>query len=270
MNKVISTTAILAILVATPAIAADMPYKAAPIYPLPPAVTDWSGLYVGGSLGGRWTDSTWTTTAIGSPLGPPDPSTTPASFNGSSTFRPGGYIGYNWEWAPSSILGVEADAAWGHNRTTIAGIPGTFGIFGQGVGLGATALDSTQVTLGWDGSLRARLGVLVAPTWLVYATSGLAWQQADVNATCNGGMGANPSWCIAVRNETFSKTMIGWTVGGGVEVLLWNNWLMRAEYRYADYGNVNHTFFAGTNADEVAMQFEVKTNTALFGLAYKF
>lgn len=240
-----------------------------PLYKsLAPVVNRWTGFYVGGALGGRWTNSSWTTTAIGDPLGPADPTTTPASFN-SSMFRAAGYLGYNWQFAPSWLLGLEADAGWAQKNTTLAGIPGTFGTGGQGVDLGATAFDGSSVKLGWDGSVRGRVGYLFTPTWLVYATGGVAWQHVDINATCNGSF-FNASWCVAVRNETISTTAVGWTVGGGIETLLWNNWLLRAEYRYADYGNINHTFFADAPIDQVIMTQSLRTNTGLLGLAYKF
>jgi len=72
--------------------AADLSTKA-PVYQAPVAVVaNWTGLYVGGSVGGRWADTNWTTTAIGDPPGAADATTTPASFN-SSAFRIGGYIG---------------------------------------------------------------------------------------------------------------------------------------------------------------------------------
>jgi opacity protein-like surface antigen len=45
---------------------------------------------------------------------------------------------------------------------------------------------------------------------------------------------------------------------------------LRAEYRYADYGNIGHTFFADATIDQVAIRQSLKTNTALIGLAYKF
>ena len=246
--------------------AADLSSKV-PLY-TPTMAVNWTGFYIGGSVGGRWSDSSWSTTAIGSPLGPSDPTTTPASFN-SSSFRAGGYIGYNWQFSPSWVAGVEADAAWGHNSKTLAGIPGTFGPTGFGVDAGAQAFDSSNVKLGWDGSVRGRVGYLITPTWLVYATGGVAWQQVDINAACAGSF-FNSSWCVAPRNETVSTTRTGWTVGGGIETLLWNNWLLRAEYRYADYGNIGHTFFGGTGIDEVAMTESLKTHTGLIGLAYKF
>ena len=265
MKRLISINAVVVALLAMPAMAADMPVKA-PDYSAPSAFFNWTGAYAGISLGARWTDTAWTTTGIGSPLGSPDSTANPASFD-SSTFRAGGYIGYNWQIAPLWVIGVEADVAWGHNNNTLAGIPGTYGTCGLCVSPGATAVDSSNVKLGWDGSSRGRVGFLITPMWLLYATGGVAWQQADINATCDGSFA---SWCIAARNETFSTTKVGWTVGGGAEMLLWSNWLLRAEYRYADYGNISHTFFAGSNADEVEMHKSLKTNTVLMGLAYKF
>ena len=157
----------------------------------------------------------------------------------------------------------------GHNSKTLAGIPGTFGPTGLGVDAGALAFDTSNVKLGWDASLRGRVGYLITPIWLVYATAGVASQQVDINATCNGSF-FNSSWCVAPRNETASTTRTGWTVGAGIEALLWNNWLLRAEYRYADYGSIGHTFFAGSGIDEVAMSESLKTHTGLIGLGYKF
>jgi opacity protein-like surface antigen len=42
----------------------------------------------------------------------------------------------------------------------------------------------------------------------------------------------------------------GWTAGGGVEWKVLSNVLLRAEYRYSDYGNWSPTFFGGT-VDEI-------------------
>jgi len=40
-----------------------------------------------------------------------------------------------------------------------------------------------------------------------------------------------------------SETRIGWTIGGGLEWAFWNNWSVRLEYDYLDFGarNVNFT-----------------------------
>jgi outer membrane immunogenic protein len=57
--------------------------------------------------------------------------------------------------------------------------------------------------------------------------------------------------------------------------MLWSNWLMRIEYRYADYGTLDFTLFAGSGAcgqgcDTIAAEATLRTHTVLVGLAYKF
>ena len=269
MKKVLLAGIAAAALYGAPAFAADMPVKAPP--PPPAPVSSWTGLYVGGSIGGRWSDDTWTTTGINAGpgvLGPPDPFANPAKFRPSGV-RVGGYIGYNWQISPQWVLGIEGDAAWADNKTTVAGIPGTYGLSGLGVPVaGGLTFDSARVSDGADGSLRLRAGYLVTPNWLLYGTGGVAFQQVSMNASCLGST-VNNSWCIAVRNETASSILTGWTVGAGVEVRISPNWFLRGEYRYADYGNLSHTFFAGT-IDTVAMNTRFHTNTATLGIAYKF
>jgi outer membrane immunogenic protein len=232
-------------------------------------VYNWTGFYVGASLGGRWSDDDWTTTATGLPLGPADPFSPTAKFHPSGV-RAGGYVGYNWQVSPSWVFGLEGDAAWADNSKTVRGIPGTFGPNGFGGGpLAATlALDSTRVREGADGSIRVRAGYLISPTWLLYATGGVAFQEVSMNAACLGSAN-NASWCIAVRNETASSTRVGWTVGGGAEVMLSSNWLLRGEYRYSDFGTLSHLFFA-TTVDQVLASTRFHTNTATIGIAYKF
>jgi len=257
--------AIVTIALTHPADAADLPIQV----PTPVvAIANWTGIYIGGSVAGRWTDATWATTAIGSPPGPVDPTTTPASFN-SPSVRAGGYIGYNWQFDPLYVVGLEADVAWGNNNLTLGGIPGTFGTGGQGAGLAAISIDSSNVRLGWEGGFRGRFGMLFTPTWLLYGTGGLAWQQVDFNATCNGTP-SNGSWCVAPRDQTISLTRVGWTLGGGIETMLWNHWLIRAEYRYSDYGTFSRNFFANAPIDQVTMTGSLKTNIGLIGAAYKF
>ena len=67
----------------------------------------WNGFYGGLSLGGRWADVDWTTTAVSAP-NPVDTTTNTASYD-SSAFRIGGFLGHNWRIAPTWVAGVEAD-----------------------------------------------------------------------------------------------------------------------------------------------------------------
>lgn len=260
MNKLAIATVSIIPLLTAPVLGADFPLKTPPSQL--PQTLSWTGLYVGMSLGGRWAETTWNTLALGALVGPPD-SSTPASFN-RSAFRVGGYVGYNWQVAPIFVLGVEGDLAWARSNKTQGGIPGA-----ATPSFGSVIFDSASATFNWDGGLRGRAGVLVSPSWLVYLTGGVTWQEFDVNATCFGTP-TNSSWCNAVRNETVSTTRIGGTVGGGVETMLWRNVLLRAEYRFADFGTINHTFFQST-PDDLAMRLTpIRTHTAFAGIGYKF
>jgi outer membrane immunogenic protein len=114
----------------------------------------------------------------------------------------------------------------------------------------------------WNASARARLGFLVMPSWMIYGTGGLAWQNFRFGASCSVAGG----FCTADRNETASTTRLGWTIGGGIEALLPGSWLARAEYRYADFGGAGNTFFAGSG-DDVFVDVNVRTHTLLLGVA---
>jgi len=110
--------------------------------------------------------------------------------------------------------------------------------------------------------------MLMMPTVLLYATGGAAFQDIKASATCNPN--GTAGFCVATHTETVSTTRTGWTVGAGIEALLGANWTGRLEYRFADFGTFNHTFFAATPADQVIAGIKVNTHTVAVGLAYKF
>jgi opacity protein-like surface antigen len=260
---------------------------AAPAMPLkakaaPAVAFNWTGGYIGAAAADRWSDASWNTTAIGTNGFPPplfiapDPTTTPVSFF-SSAMQGRLYGGYNWQFSRKWVAGLEADAGFGDSRMTRGGIPGTFGNGNNAFfnpGIEAEQHDSSSVKLGWDASIRARLGMLIAPSVLFYGTGGVAFQQVSTSASCDGVLDAfgGGSWCAftgIAKSQTFSTTRTGWTVGGGVEAVITGNWLARGEVRYADYGNFKQTFFAGTG-DDVVTNFHLSTYTALAGVSYKF
>jgi len=260
----------------------------------PSAQYNWTGGYAGVAVGDRQSDTSWNTNEIFALPGQFDNTTSPASFF-SSTVRAGGYLGYNWQFAPRWVGGVEGDIAWGHSSMSLNGIPGTFGNSGITFavpgpipsigcvtatcavtsGLEAELSDNASVKLGWDGSLRGRLGFLALPNVLLYGTGGVSFQEVDVGASCLGTAavsagGAVPTYCLkGEHSESFSRLLVGYTIGGGVEAALKDNWLGRLEGRYANYGRFGHTFFAGTG-DDVGADFHLSTWTFLAGLAYKF
>ncbi len=252
-------------LLSTASYAADLPRKTmAPVFAAAPAFS-WTGFYVGVAGGVLMSDNTWTTTGIAinpaGVLGAPGTNDNPSNFD-KTGFQLSGYVGYNYQLNQSFVVGLEADIGGSFGgKKSLYGIPGTF--FGP---YPAGSVDATTGELGLNGSLRGRLGFLVMPTVMLYATGGVAFQQAKYGMSCAA---ATPGWCVADRAQTESETRVGWTLGAGVEAQLWGNWLGRAEYRYADYGNKNFTFFPAT-IDAVGVSTSLKTHQVQVGLAYKF
>ena len=112
-----------------------------------------------------------------------------------------------------------------------------------------------------EGSVRGRLGIAFDRT-LIYATGGVAF--ADYKTQYFAiipGFG----------NEEFSKTQVGWTVGAGLEYAIANNWSLRAEYRYTDFGTFTDptTAFYISPAVLYVRHSEIE-NRIQAGFSYKF
>jgi len=258
---------------ALPASAADLPpvTKAPALTPAP--VYNWSGFYIGVGVGGRWTDTTWDTLclepiSLGTGGCPHDVfagttrirNANPASFD-LSGIRGSVYAGYNWQFA-SWVFGIEGDWGWADNSKTISGIPGTWSAtFGPGG-------DVARVRDNWDASARARIGYLVTPTTLVYATGGGSWLEKEITATCNGTFPFG--WCGVPNAQKLTKNYTGWTAGGGIDWMFAPAWVFRAEYRYADYGSSTFQFFNPATGDDFTFTVSQKTHTAYAGLSYLF
>jgi outer membrane immunogenic protein len=246
--------------VATSANAADLPERAYVKAPAIAPTTSWGGLYAGATLGARWTDAKWTLTNF-TGAGAGDPAEGPNGVGVNSTAaRIGGLVGYNWQVSPIYVLGVEADFAWADNKASLAGFPGAQ--------LSDIGNDTVSVKLGWDASIRARFGALLTPSTLLYLTGGVAWQEIKTDTFCQNTSGLCSQGGTAFAGST-SATKTGWTVGAGVETLLWSKWTARAEYRYSDFGKAAAFLPPAPNTGFDAT-VDVKTHTALVGIAYKF
>jgi outer membrane immunogenic protein len=265
----------LTALLSVPAIAADVAVKA-PTYNAA-SITNWTGAYAGLELGGKWGDATWATTSITPPLGIPATvdASSPAHFRMSDGRRVGFYAGYNWQ-RDRWIYGLEFDGAYAAGSAQMAGVPGCAiqcVVFAPGPGV-----DSTQVRMNWDASARARLGYLVTADLLAYATGGAAWQSMQTSATCQNSV-ADPICAGLIgtpfNTQTHTKVPPGWTLGGGLELKIAANLMLRGEYRFAQfYGNDSITFPAPsgplTGPTTLNHRLNVDTHLATIGLAYKF
>ena len=250
--------------------------------PLTPAVAvyNWTGVYVGGEVGGKWTTDDWTTTCVdagGPPLGtcgsplsliafPGVPDSTAANTFKTSGLRAGVYGGVNIQATPSWVVGIEGDWAGYKKTSTVAGIRGCSTNACSGLGADVSG-DFTSVKFGDDYSVRLRAGYLVLPTVLAYGTGGVAFQHISTTMACTG---ATSPACLFDHMETQNNTLLGYTVGGGLEWRVAQNWLLRGEYRYSNFGTLKSTFFGNSGDLEVSSNQKVSTQIATGGIAYFF
>jgi outer membrane immunogenic protein len=206
--------------IASAASAADLPMKAPAHVPMAP-VYSWTGFYVGGDVGALWTRAD----------GRADPLPTVSNFGifpisgdlNETAFVGGLHVGYNWQFAPTWVAGIEADWSWTNAK----------GSFTQpwvsiiGPTLRPAALTSMNFDPKWLATIRGRIGYLVVPNALLYFTGGGAWADVDYSASATN---EPPSTYIA--STSFSKTASGYVLGGGLEWALWSQWSVRAEYLF--------------------------------------
>lgn len=196
--------------------AADAPLKAKapPALTTPTSAYTWTGLYAGVNVGLGAGQYNYPFTA-----GPVAGSATLQS----SGVLGGGQIGYNYQFAPLWVAGVETDIQGSNIRDTVSAATN----FGGG---------NAGTQLNYFGTLRGRVGYLVTPNMLLYATGGWAY----------GGTTSSVSGAILgfALSGSFNDTQSGWTVGGGLEYAF-NNWISaKAEYLYLDLGT--NTITSGT------------------------
>jgi outer membrane immunogenic protein len=209
MRKLLAGSIVLVALAAAPALAADMSVTKTPVAKEPPFVVyTWNGFYVGLQGGGGWSHVV---------------QTDPRPFN-SDAYQPnggviGGELGFNVQYN-HLVVGLEADGSgsWIKGYTI-----GTDPLAGNCGGVPQRCFSNLESF----ATFRGRAGFAMDNV-LPYLTGGLAvgWlngQDGDVPA--NGAFGAG------------TKTVVGWTVGGGVEAMFNQKWSAKVEYLYVDFGN---------------------------------
>ena len=205
----------------------------------------WSGFYLGGHGGLRWAGADLTTGAY---VIPGFSFSVPAR---SESFHPASGIfglhgGYNYQFNPNWLMGIETDLSWGNGSFVVN--DGQSGLRGR----------TSTVELGWQASVRGRLGWISGP-FLFYGTGGVAFTRAEWNETWVD-LGGGPT------SVSTSKTLTGWTVGFGVDHLYPTGWLIRAEYLYADYGNFSVPLVFTSMTGKIG----ITTHVMRAGVSYKF
>ena len=116
-----------------------------------------------------------------------------------------------------------------------------------------------------QGSIRGRVGYALDRV-LLYATGGVAFAGVNTNLTTNSLLGLGGSF------DSASNTRVGWTVGGGLEYAVTNNWSIRAEYRYSNFGQatVYPVNFAALGDTGAFINRHFTENRVQVGFSYKF
>jgi outer membrane immunogenic protein len=250
--------AVAASAVATAAMAADMPTPGpAPAYTPPayrPVLYDWTGIYIGGNVGGGWMNDTvtMTTTTVMFPAGT-------STKIGPMGVIGGAQAGFNIEFSPV-VLGFEGtwDATNMSGNKTIPTASAAAGITGT----------SAQITTAanWYATATARLG-FAANDFLFYAKGGGAWMRAnDTQAIINGGG--------IFSQQSITSTRSGYTVGAGVEFGMTENLSAKLEYDYLNFGTHTYNFngLVSGAATPLVQPFTDKASVQMvtFGINYRF
>ncbi|VTZ21459.1 Porin [Methylocella tundrae] len=238
-----------AVALAGTAFAADLPSRAPPpIYVPPVPIFTWTGVYIGGQIGYAWGKSN---VSYGDNFGDY------AAFSTTNSGVIGGaHVGYNLQLS-QFVVGLEGDVDGSSLSKTWNGYVPLFGVVP-----GFAPATAVHTSLGVQGSIRGRVGY----AWdrvLLYATGGVAF--AGVNGSISTPFGY----------DSASSTRVGWTVGGGLEYAVTNNWSIRAEYRYSDFGHstvyaANSFAFPGLTAVGAFANRRITENRVQVGFSYKF
>jgi outer membrane immunogenic protein len=256
MRKLLVTALALGALV-MPAAAADL----APYYKVAPAWS-WTGFYLGGDVGGAFSsdNATWNPTG---PLANVLLSSPVTGSTGGSAFAGGLFAGYNWQFSPSFVAGIEGD--WTGMR---AG--GSVNSQWNGV-LALPGFTSASVSseLEWAASLRGRLGYLIWPNLLAYGTAGGAWGKVQY-----GGNAFNQLFAYQA-GAGFTNTTSGWVAGGGLEWVPFTGFglTLRLEYLYYDFSSGQNFVSPAVGLPLNPSSFTWGSTTvsvARFGMSYKF
>jgi outer membrane immunogenic protein len=256
--------------------AADLPAKAPP--PPPAPIYNWTGFYLGASVGGGWghQDLNYATN---------DPATaftllvvpdflTSQSFNMSGAL--GGFqLGYNYQIDRHWLLGIETDFNW----TDIKGSTSS------PVFVARDLLTSSE-KIKWFGTVRARLGVLPVDSLLAFVTGGFAYGNVERSGnygvrgfgatlgTGNAGFGfdcvnTNPSGApFTCFNGSSSDTEAGWTLGGGLEYAIWQKWTVKVEYLYVRLEGKTVTEFAPVVPGFLQSSYNANFSHTIFNVAH--
>jgi len=184
----------------------------APPVPYTPPPFNWTGFYVGGNVGAGAVTGTLGPNAFGELITDP--------VGGNAEFVGGGQIGYNWQFSPNIVVGVE----WFFD-----GISGNDHSVSTFISQATGDLVAAAVRADWVTTITGRIGYTLpdADHWMLYLKGGGGWIQTQ----------ANIADLTVPTSAGVTKTVGGWVVGVGAEWAFAQNWTIKVEYQYLGLGN---------------------------------
>jgi len=228
-----------------------MVYKAPAAAVLP---WTWSGFYLGAHAGYGWARDPFNNLVLSNGV--------PLSGVDSHGFVGGFQAGANWQ-SGSVVGGLELDLSGTDIKGSTSNTVLTPGVISQG---------SESDKFDRLGSARARIGYLVTPSLLLYATGGPGWARmiTDQETVTTIPTNASPVSATSLVTPTW---LFGWIAGLGAEARLWNtNWLARVEYLHYDFGSgtSTQTIPAGGGLVTTTTAGHLTSDVVRAGLSYKF
>ncbi|EJF92864.1 porin family protein [Bartonella taylorii] len=274
-TKYLITTSIFSLTLVSAVQAADVTIPEQPVPVITSPAFSWTGFYLGGQIGsfsgkttlsylkdkdtGKWT--------------PIDKGLLPKL----SGFIGGIYAGSNIDIDNGFIIGVDTDMIWSDKKDTkdieppkekksrIASEDSeeetSRSIAREDPA--AAVKESVQHVLKqkWSGATRVRVGFAIDRV-MPYISGGIAYTQLQNTFKLKVADTTSRAIDFSDFLHDEKKTMVGYTFGGGVDFAMADNVIVRAEYRYSDFGKKKF-------AHEM-LEMGYKTNDFRVGVAYKF
>jgi outer membrane immunogenic protein len=218
-----------------------------------PEQGDWTGAYVGGTVGVAFNQTHFSL--------PGDTSDRLLQTSSNDTaFSGGGLIGYNFQLSNNAVIGVEGDITTGQSSAKVTDCAVPDGCF---VATHDSFTTYNRLNGGTTERARVRLGWAAGPN-LFFIAGGYSAQQTKLELTGDCFVGsATPM----VFHFSRGKTVSGFNVGGGVEHAIDRHWIGRVEYVYDGFGDQT---YAGDGVEWNNRRISISDNTVRAALGYKF
>ncbi|WP_455478908.1 porin [Bartonella sp. B10] len=275
-RKWLMTASAFAFISASVANAADimLQREPSPVAPVIVAPTfSWTGFYFGGQIGGF-------SSKVGMDILNKDSSMMISEdlLPKLSGFIGGFYAGSNVDLGNGLILGVDTDIVWSDKDDTKVGKAYTISqnnvgyvekilkdaginVIKDAIKDGDKRASSLTIKGKWAGATRVRVG-FAADRIMPYIAGGIAYARLQDILSISVTQKDKDHVIASGKLSDETKALVGYSLGAGVDLAMADNVIMRAEYRYSDFGKKK--FAHDTH------EISYKTNDFRVGVAYKF